>query len=383
MNEKSLECKGLLASPDRHNMRAALLSAPNLAVGEGIVKLTMRSCAVAVLFVFGCAFSYAHDTRTGAAQSKPRAIHLDVVVTGNKGAQIAGLPQSDFTILDNGVAQHITSFQAMAGNPESIKVVVVLDDVNMNYFRLPYEREQVRKFFRANGGRLPYPTSLAIVSDNGIVMTKGFTQDGAALSKVLNNQKFGQRAIPFSAGIHGASNRMEISLHGLHKLIATEGNLPGRKVFLWMSPGWAFFSGPQIQTSPKQQRWIFSQIQAISSELRRDQITLYGINPRGTRDPDELEDLYSAFLDPVRKYTSAQYGNLCLQAFVVHSGGLYFHLNNDIAGLMQNVLQDLNSYYRISYTPLPGEPDEYHAIQVKVGQAGLKARTTAGYYSGY
>ncbi len=120
----------------------------------------MRSYAVAVLFLFSCTFSYAHDTRTEAVQSKPRTIHLDVVVTRNKSAQVAGLPQSDFTVLDNGVPQRITSFQRMAGNPDSVKVVVILDDVNMNYLRLPYEREQLQKFFRANGGRLAYPPAL-------------------------------------------------------------------------------------------------------------------------------------------------------------------------------------------------------------------------------
>ena len=347
------------------------------------MKLTMRSYAVAVLFLFSGTFSYAHDSRTEALQSKPQAIHLDVVVTRNKSAQVGGLPQSDFTILDNGVPQHITSFQPMAGNPESVKVVVVLDDVNMNFLRLPYERQQVQKFFRANGGRLAYPTRLAIVYDSRMIMTQGFTQNGLALAKVLETQAVGQRAIAYSAGIQGASNRMEISLRALHNLIAETGKLPGRKVLLWVSPGWAFFSGPQIETSPKQQRWMFHEIQSISSELRQDRITLYAINPRGTRDPDELKNFYTAFLNPVRNYKDAQYGNLCLQAFVIHSGGLYFHLNNDIAGLMQNALNDLNSYYRITYTPPPGEPAEYHAIQVKLAQTGLKARTIAGYYAGH
>lgn len=343
----------------------------------------MRSYAVAVLFLFSCTFSYAHDTRTEAVQSKPRTIHLDVVVTRNKSTQVAGLPQSEFTVLDNGVPQRITSFQRMAGNPDSVKVVVILDDVNMNYLRLPYEREQLQKFFRANGGRLAYPTRLVIVYDSGLVMTQGFTQDGAALGKVLDAQQIGQRAISFSAGIEGASNRMEISLHALHKLIATNGTLPGRKIFLWMSPGWAFFSGSQIETSPKQQRWMFREIQSISSDLRKHQITMYAVNPRGTKDPDELRNFYTSFLAPVRTYNQAQYGNLCLQAFVIHSGGRYFNLNNDFAGLMQNALSDLNSYYRITYTPQPGEPDQYHAIQVKVAQPGLRARTTAGYYSGH
>ena len=347
------------------------------------MKLTTRSFAVAVLVVFSCTFSYAHDAQTEAVQSKPRAIQLNVVVTGSKDAQVAGLPQSDFTILDNGVPQAITSFQRMAGNPDSVKVVIVLDDVNMNYLRLPYEREQLQKFFRANGGRLPYPTRLAIVYDSGIVMTQGFTQNGAALGKVLEAQKIGQRAVGFSAGIFGASDRMEISLRALRKLIATNGELPGRKVFLWMSPGWAFFSGPQIQTSAKQQRWMFGEIQSISGDLREHQITMYAVNPRGTRDPDELRNLYANFLAPVRTYSQAQYGNLCLQAFVIHSGGQYFNLNNDFAGLMQQALNDLNSYYRITFTPLPGEPNEYHAIHVKVAQPGLKARTTTGYYGGH
>ncbi len=49
---------------------------------------------------------------------------------------------------------------------------------------------------------------------------------------------------------------------------------------------------------------------------------------------------------------------------------------------MQQSMDDTRAYYELSFRPLPGEPNEYHALEVKVDKPGLEARTRTGYYSG-
>jgi VWFA-related protein len=344
------------------------------------VQASRCVCTLAAVFLLGCVFSYAQLGHPAVGQSQSRTIHLDVVVTGRGDAPASGLTQSDFTILDNGIAQKIDSFQPMTGDACPVEVIIVLDDVNTGYTTLSYARQQMEKFFQSNGGKLPYLTSLAIFSDTRTEITKGFTLNGTALSKALDNYTISQRAIRWSAGIEGASERMDLSMHLLRQLIAVEGRLEGRKIILWVSPGWAFFSGPQVQTTVRQQKSLFRQIEFLSNELRQARITLYVVNPQGTDDP--LGNFYQSFLKPVRKLNQAQLGNLSLQTLTVHSGGLAFYLNNDIAGLMQKTMDDVQYFYELTYTAPAGEPDEYHSIQVKVAKPGLKARTTTGYYAG-
>ncbi len=107
---------------------------------------------------------------TQSAPSPASRIYLDVVVTPKSGPPVANLQQQDFVILDNKTPQHATSFQAFGGSQEPIEVVLVIDAVNISYQNLSFEREQIDKFLRANGGRLTQPTALAFFTDAGTQM---------------------------------------------------------------------------------------------------------------------------------------------------------------------------------------------------------------------
>jgi hypothetical protein len=65
----------------------------------------MKASLFAALLLSLAPFAFAPDGR----------IYLDVVVTPNGGAPVAGLEQKDFTVLDNKVAQPIASFEALGG----------------------------------------------------------------------------------------------------------------------------------------------------------------------------------------------------------------------------------------------------------------------------
>lgn len=315
------------------------------------------------------------------ADSGSHAIHLDVVVAPRDGAPVSGLTQQDFTVLDNKTPQKITSFQAFGGDTAPVGVIVVIDDVNTFYTAISYERQQIDKFFQANGGKLAYPTTLAIFTDSGTRMLNGFSKDGSQLSAALDRDTIELRAIRQSAGFYGATDRLEKSIQALRLLAEYGSSQPGRKLVLWMSPGWPILTGPNVMISEKQQQEIFNAIIEVSTELRQARMTLYSIDPLGTADVGLHTVYYRNFLKGVRKPTDANFGALALEVIATQSGGQALSSSNDITALMQRAVDDTKAYFELSFDPVPGEPNEYHQLEVKVDKPGLIARTRTGYYS--
>ncbi|HEX3469650.1 MAG TPA: VWA domain-containing protein [Silvibacterium sp.] len=307
-------------------------------------------------------------------------IHLDVVVTPKSGPPVSGLQQQDFTILDNKAPQPITSFQALGGSQAPIEVILLVDAVNNTFTSIAYERIQINNFLHANGGRLAHPTALAVLTDAGAQMQEGFSSDGNALSASLDQYTVGLRTIRRSAGFYGATERLQLSLQALSELMAREAARPGRKVVLWMSPGWPLLSGPNVQLDSKQQQQIFQNIVSLSNQLRQARITLYSIDPLGAGEPSLRTFYYEQFVKGITKPSQAVPGNLGLQVLAVQSGGLALSSGNDIAALLQQCLTDTNSYYELSFDPPRAEPYEYHHLEVRVAKPGLIARTRQGYY---
>jgi VWFA-related protein len=311
----------------------------------------------------------------------PGRIFLDVVAAPKGGKPVAGLTQQDFTVLDNRASQAITSFRATGGSEAPVEVILLVDAVNAPYSTVAYERTEIDRFLRANGGHLAYPTALAIFTDTNTQMQEEFSKDGSALIESLDHYTVGLRVIQRSAGFYGAGDRLSLSIQALRQIAAREAGRPGRKLVLWVSPGWPILSGPGVELSQKQQQNIFDTVIGLSTELRRARITLYSVDPAGTGDIGMRTYYYQNFLKGIRKANTAEFGNLALQVLATQTGGLALNSSNDVAGLLQQAMADTQAYYELSFDPAPGEPNEYHQIEVKVSRPGLITRTRTGYYS--
>ncbi len=310
-------------------------------------------------------------------------IYLDVVVTPKSGPPVSGLQQQDFTILDNKVPRPITSFRALGGDEVPVEIVVVIDAVNTAYQNVGYERQEISKFLRANGGHLAHPTTLAILTDTGIKQLQdGFSSDGNALSTTLSQETVGLRSIGRSAAYWGAVDRFQISLGALQQLVRQEAPRPGRKIILWVSPGWPLLSGPEVQLGSKEQQGIFENIVIFSTLMRQARITLYSVDPLGSRDFGPRTFYYGTFVKGVSNANQVNLGDLGLQVLAVQSGGLALSVNNDVAKLLQECVADTGAYYEISFSP-PAETkrDEYHHLEIKMANSALLARTRQGYYA--
>jgi VWFA-related protein len=319
-----------------------------------------------------------------AQQAAPPASNrmvLDVVVTPRSGPPVSGLQQQDFTILDNKTPQTISSFTALGGPQAPIEVVLLIDTINADITTVTIERAQIDKFFKANDGHLPYPTSLAIVDDSGLRMGDTPTKNGNLLSAALAQSDLGLRSIHKDTGVTNDADRMHLSLVAMQKLAVKEAPRPVRKIVLWMSPGWPLLSDPNLNYDAKQTQQLFHQAVVMNTLLRRAGITLYSINPAGADEGVHQLD-YEQFLKGASKPIQALPGYAALQVIAIQSGGEALTGNNDVASQLDRCLTDFTAYYELTFDPPPGDHrDELHSLQVKVSQPALTARARTTYYS--
>lgn len=227
------------------------------------------------------------------------------------------------------------------------------------------------------------PVSLAVLSDSGIAMGKTTGQDGNALATELSQNQAGLRSITKSQGVYGADDRIGLSLHALQQLADYETPRPGRKLVIWVSPGWPLLTGPRNELSDKAQQTLFNNIVMLSDSLRRARITLYSIDPLGTADAGGFRtSYYEEFVKGVKKARQVQLGNLALQVIATQSGGRVLISNNDVASEIASAVADANAFYVLTFEGLAGDgPNEYHALEIKLDKPGLKALTRTGYYA--
>jgi len=357
--------------------------------------MNRRTLLLLILLSVALAASSAKDNGVPQLQPRPaepattapspvKQIFLDVQVTDKYGTQVRGLQKQDFTLLDDKEPHDILSFEAVdtsaSGDP-GIEVVLVIDAINAGFNAVANERDQVKKFLLQNGGKLPVPMSLMVFSDKGVEAQKDSTRDGNALATQYEQYQTGLRTINRSQGFYGAEERFDKSLKTIHSLTAYEATRPGRKLVIWISPGWPLLSTPRLHLSNKDQEHFFAMIVAASAELRQARVTLYVVDPLGLAD-FRTARYFEEFVKGVKSPGYALPGDLGLQVLAVQTGGLVLDTTNDLTTSMATCAADATSYYVLSFTPKRADQaNEYHSVKINLDKAGLTARTRTGYYN--
>ena len=244
-------------------------------------------------------------------------------------------------------------------------------------------RNALKNFFQQNRGQLQLPTSVVFFRDTSTQTQPVPTRDGNRLVEAMNSQPSIPRIVDKSQGVNGAQERLDLAMNTLGGLIARERKDPGRKLLIWMSPGWPLLTMPGMNISTKEQRFIFSTIVALSWELRESRITLYSVDPLGLSDVLSTRTrLWEGYVKGVPSSNKAEGVNLALQVLATQSGGRALNSSNDVAGLIASCLLDAKAYYTLSFDAPPADhSNEYHSIEIKVDKPDLKARTRTGYYA--
>ncbi|MGB8261788.1 MAG: VWA domain-containing protein [Terracidiphilus sp.] len=312
-------------------------------------------------------------------------IHLDVLVADTAGKPAAGLEPWDFTVLDNGARRKILSFRSYDGvqtKPDPpVEAILLLDRVSLNFQQAATARAQVRQFLLAEDGKLPLPVSLMALTDAGLRAQPRPSTDGKALVKALDSIESNVHRYTSAMGGEGSVERMKVATRALMQIAESEAKKPGRKILLWIGPGWPQLSDQTLSYTAQTRRDQlnnFKTVVDITNWLREARITLYSL---GGGDAF----FFREELKPAATAEKLLNSSLATQVFAVHSGGRTVTSSNytDIADWIGRCVAESQAFYTLSFDPPPGaKADEYHELKVDVDKPGRTARTTTGYYGG-
>ena len=334
-------------------------------------------------------------------------IKLDVVVTDKSGKPISGIARKDFKLLDNGQPDKILTFHAYDGTSTGpdppVKIILLVDTLNLPERLATYERREVARFLRQNGGHLAQPVSLFELSNMGVLRVGQPLADGNVLAEEFAHNKKLEWIRHVPGGIRGENLDSVLlepptlsALKALGDIAAIERQQPGRKLLIWVGPGWGLGSGAYSDSSEPRQN-TFEAIEWFSTLLREARITLYSFSV-GETNADGRANNYLSFLSGVRSDQQARFMHLNRKILAVQTGGRVlepsepltggppgaltdFRPNYDLVHQINSCVQEAGAYYTLSFDPSHADRfDEYHGLKVQVDPPGLTARTTTGYY---
>ena len=288
----------------------------------------------------------------------------------------------DLTLLDNDQPRKVLSFRRTDGATGSrfdppVEVIVVIDAVNLPYQATTLQRLEVEKFLRLNNGQLKFPTSVFLFSSAGLRVQPAPSKDGNALAKMLDEATGTVRARDLSGGVYSLVEQFQDSFKTIQGIAENEARKPGRKLLIWIGPGWPLLTERFFIQSNESRQNYFRQLVALNKRLREARITLYNVAPIVGVTPV----LYRGYLKPVTEARKMEIGYLALQVLALATGGRVLDPGNDLVGLILDCQSDVGPYYTITFeSPQAVGADEFHSLRVEVKGERLTARTDSGYY---
>jgi len=314
-------------------------------------------------------------------------IFLDAIVTDTAGKPIAGLQPWDFKLLDNDHPTKILSFRSYDGvtvRPDPpVQVILLIDELNLPITEISFVRSQLAAFLRQNNGHLAQPVTIFLLTETGLQVQPRPSTDGNALLGVLNQIKPHISSISPAMGSEGALERTQISVRQLAAIAENEARKPGRKLLLWIGPGWPMLQSRNFEFNERDRRADFDLIVELTNRLREARMVLYSVAPLDSAMGAGTHDvLYQAFLKGVRAEQQADVGNLALKVLVTNTGGKILGPDNDLTGQMNQCIADANAFYSLSFNPPQADhAGEFHQLSLAIDQAGALVRTNTAYYT--
>jgi VWFA-related protein len=170
------------------------------------------SCYVTMIAVSVCSISVSAKPKDKENNSEVRftarteLVLIPAVVTDKSGNHITGLKQEDFTVLENGVAQKVATFEeitsdahrwsrptspnefsnSITGGPSNRRItLLVLDLINTRFMDQAYARRDLLKYLTQSVDQRE-PTALYTLTRSGIHVIHDFTTDPRVLVAALH-----------------------------------------------------------------------------------------------------------------------------------------------------------------------------------------------------
>lgn len=306
------------------------------------------------------------------------------MVTDKSGAPVRGLKPEDFTLLDNKQRQAVSVVEAGGANQTgdiAVEAYLLIDTINPNVSTVASERRDLVAYLQ-HAGRFPLPTSLMFLGTDGLKIQEQPTQDAKVLLANLENNPTSVRTF-HDTGYYSAEALREKSLMAMNVLAVKLSKRPGRKLVIWVSPGWGEFIFQSSHMSRKDQEDLFSYEASLSVMMRIARVTLYSVDPNGAECVTcSRNSYYKNYLKGPYAPGDADHNDLMLQALAAKTGGKVTTGKNDIAAMVGDCLEDGQSFYVLTFESAPAsQKTTFHDLRVEVDKPGIQVRTRTGYYT--
>jgi VWFA-related protein len=404
-------------------------------------RMTAIVCALSTLLVATFSLAQSPPQKAAPEQSSQspitvrvvaRLVQVNVIAQDRDGKPITDLTKDDFTVTDEGQAQKITFFSALAA-PAALPVsaavtsaprrvfsnrrtaeagvsssvsVILLDAVNTEFKDMAYARAQVVKFVRQI-----HPedrVALYLLTSSKLYILHDFTNDAATLERVMGGTKRSAGAAdPDMAAADAANKRMNKALgdafadanryfvgpvidrsavtsEGMQDVAKKVAAIPGRKNLIWVSSGFPITIGygRRIGASGGGSRGNFTEtLSNAAKALNNANVSVYPVDARGLIG----EDVLSVISGNTKTINGAAPDDRIFQTMdniAAGTGGRAFYNGNDIAASIRHAIDDSLVSYAIGYYPDHNKWDgTFREINVKVNRPGISLRYRGGYFA--
>ena len=366
-----------------------------------------------------------------------RLVEVDAVVR-DKNGPVKGLTKDDFTVLDQGKPQKITSFNVtVAGHSvkttplpsgtvsnrlntlgeEPVGATVVLwDKLNTETEDQSYVQKQVFNYLHTlrPGDHLAL---YALVKK--LLIVQDFTDDPERLIKAM--KRLGpEQSVNLTAGeltdlvsqidspmmrslTQGASladmqamgeataaeltdyalrDRVFVTAHSLEAIAWHMAGMPGRKKLVWVTgsfPAATLDQRARVGSSQLEIQDFGNQINQAIRKLNEANVAVYPIDPHGVTTGMSMAKGQAALS------AGAGLNNPGIETMLLFSkgtGGKSIYVDNDLTTAMKTVMDDDEVTYSLGFYPVEQKADgTYHPLSVKVNRKGVEVRHRDGYYA--
>src|SRR5271157_532468 len=383
-------------------------------MGRQCAKVTLALCIVVNLWgqtASQTASNSRSDKETDSdttLRTTTRTVVLDVVVSDQNGRPLDGLKRSDFAVKEDNQEQAVVTFEdhgPAAKDPDrsaSAQNIILIDEVNTRLTDAAFTRHCLHKLVEKYGTKLEHPTSLLVLTGQGIRVLQPATRDGSALLASLDRHNPTMPTDLLLVGAEHDSRRIFLSLAAMHKIAMAGIGSNVRRNLIWVGSGFPLVSG-SVMTSQSRDS-LFNTIRNISMELLQARTTVYTIDPSGVaavvypvnsferataRDGSPAETLpmspspgFGSSLQAQMERGGYDMPDVVLQSLALETGGRSFAGRNDLEAEINASRTEADHFYTLSYSPANHNFDgKFRTISVRVNRPGVTARTRAGYFA--
>ena len=364
---------------------------------------------------------------------------IEVVVTDSKGQRVAGLTPADFEVKQDGIAQKITNFYAVAGGkllledgttldlgskaeaaevPRDVKAryIFYVDNLNIQPMNRNRMFKRLKEFVAQVVG--PNAEGMVVTFDRSLKVRRQFTSDvndllGAldqielesaggttakgewkdALDKIASSKTSDEAIGAVRMYAQSVRNDIEFTIDAIKQTLDSMAGLQGRKSLLYMSEGLPASAGYELfnvirekfqDTAATMNQFDFdlnTKYVKIVQSANANGVTIYTLDASGLTTSDVMSADSRGRDDKIHvdEFQMRQNMQGPIRMMAEETGGKSTVNSNDWKAGLDDIAADFSNYYSIGFRSARGVTDRPHKIDVEVKRKGLTVRTRTSY----